>query len=158
MKHRHTAGGIVLDPFGSAGRVLLIERDVKRNGKMIHEIRLPKGKIEPGETDERAAQREVAEETGYPGTKIIDDLGRSQTPYIRQKKGKRTELMRHEHYYLMGLTDRTYAGMDVDPDSEEALFEVRWAKDMTHALKRLTYDSEREFIRRAMAWFDNIMD
>ena len=51
------AGGVVLD---DAGRVLLIERWVLRGGELRHEIRLPKGHVEPGETDARGcAARDV---------------------------------------------------------------------------------------------------
>ena len=39
----------------STGRVLLIERWILRNGQPAFEIRLPKGHVEPGETDQEAA-------------------------------------------------------------------------------------------------------
>ena len=45
--------------------VLLIERWIMRSGQLGFEIRLPKGHVEAGETDEQAALRETSQETGY---------------------------------------------------------------------------------------------
>ena len=86
------AGGIVLD---STGRVLLIQRTV--DGQ--HEIRLPKGHIDPGETAEAAARREVCEETGYCDLDLLADLGWQTTEFLYQQK----HVQREERYYLMRL-------------------------------------------------------
>ena len=50
-KHHETAGGVVIDP---SGRMLVIVRDIEREGRVIHEVRLPKGHIDPGESAEVA--------------------------------------------------------------------------------------------------------
>ena len=144
--HYRAAGGVVLD---SAGRVLLIERDVIRDGQPLHEVRLPKGKIEPGETDERAAVREVCEETGYCHVEIVADLGEATSEFIRERKGKQQRVTREERYYLMRLTEDTFTGQDMDPSKEEALFKPIWADDLASAEKLLTYEGERAFVRRA---------
>ena len=39
--------------------------------------RLPKGKLEPGESDEQAAVREIAEETGERGRVFTHQIGRA---------------------------------------------------------------------------------
>src|SRR5512139_2643988 len=75
------AGGVVID---DAGRVLMIERWVMRKGERVHEIRLPKGHVEPGETDEQAALRETCEESGYCGLAVIGDLGEAQTEWTTE--------------------------------------------------------------------------
>ncbi|NUM54008.1 MAG: NUDIX domain-containing protein [Candidatus Hydrogenedentes bacterium] len=141
-KRYRAAGGVVLD---SNGKVLLIERDVERDGKSIHEVRLPKGHIDDGETDEQAAIRETCEESGYCCLEIAADLGEHRVEY--DFKGK--HYVRAEHYFLMYLTSSEWRGPEVDPDSEEALFSVKWAKDLAHAERILTYDSERMFAARA---------
>jgi len=142
IKHYRAAGGVVVD---DTGRVLMIERDVERAGRMVHEVRLPKGKLEPGETDEQAALREVGEESGYWELEILADLGENTVEF--ELNGKRVR--RDDHYYLMQLTSTEYAGQQMKPGSDEALFEPVWAADFDDAERRLTYAGERDFIRRA---------
>ncbi|NOX60978.1 MAG: NUDIX domain-containing protein [Chloroflexi bacterium] len=142
-KHYRAAGGVVLD---DAGRVLLLERRVPREGEMRHEIRLPKGHIEDGETPEEAARREVCEESGYCGLEILDDLGLAVTEFDFRNK----HIRRVEHYFLMRLASPTRrAPQPKSPHAEEALFEPLWAEDLDEAERLLTYESEKEFIRRA---------
>ncbi len=139
---RHeTAGGVVVN---GAGRVLVLLRDVWRDGGVVHEIRLPKGHIDAGETPGQAAVREVREESGYQGLEIVADLGGSESRYAF--RGCRHE--RLERYYLMRLTDPE-RGTPQPMGAEEALFEPAWLAPEDAAL-RLTYPSEREFVRRAM--------
>lgn len=137
------AGGIVRD---AAGRVLLIERLVMRNGDLAHEIRLPKGHVEPGESDEQAALREVCEETGYCGLRVVADLGEGFTQFVREEGCVR----RCEHYYLMELTivEREEPHFD-SATPEEALFRPCWVADLAQAEEQLTFESERRFVRRA---------
>ena len=141
-KRYRAAGGVVLD---TRGKVLLIERDVVRGGAAVHEVRLPKGHIDPGETDEQAAVRETCEESGYCCLEIAADLGKHRVEYDHNGK----HYVRDEHYFLMRLTSSEWRGPDVDPDSEEALFSVKWAKDLAEAERLLTYDGEKLFAARA---------
>ena len=53
------AGGVLYRPVGDSVEVALVQRP--RYGD---EWSLPKGKLEPGETFEQAAVREIQEETG----------------------------------------------------------------------------------------------
>ena len=140
-KHYRAAGGIVLDEHG---KVLLIVRDVLRDGETVHEVRLPKGHIDEGETDEAAAMRETGEESGYWELEIAEDLGWLRSEY--DFRGK--HFVRDEHYFLMRLTSPEWRGPDVDPSSEEALFSVKWAKNLDEAEALLTYESEKTFARR----------
>jgi len=143
LKHYRAAGGVVLD---DRNRVLLIERDIERDGRMIHEVRLPKGKLETGETDQQAAVREVCEESGYCDLKIIADLGENHVAFIRNDK----QYKRDEHYFLMRLTSDRYHGQNMKPGSEESLFKPTWAETLEEAAARLTYESEQQTVRRAM--------
>ncbi|MBP7869635.1 MAG: NUDIX hydrolase, partial [Candidatus Hydrogenedentes bacterium] len=46
-----TAGGVVIN---ARGEILALSRTVMRDGGPVHELRLPKGHIDPGETAEQA--------------------------------------------------------------------------------------------------------
>jgi 8-oxo-dGTP pyrophosphatase MutT (NUDIX family) len=139
--HHETAGGVVVD---DAGRILVIVRDVPRNGAVVHEVRLPKGHIDPGETPEAAALREVGEESGYWAVSISGDLGSAHSEFDH---GGRHHT-RNERYFLMGLTSPVRGEPRVHPGSEEALFEPQWLSP-EEAETAMTYPSEREFVRRA---------
>ena len=143
VRRHKTAGGVVLD---ADGRVLVIVRDVARDGRVVHEVRLPKGHIDPGETDEAAAMREVGEESGYTGVAIAADLGHAHSTF--DFRGKHHE--RDEHYFLMRLTS-TERGTPQPSGKEEALFEPDWI-GLEEAAAQLTYASEREFVGRARAY------
>ncbi|MDB4992001.1 MAG: muT4 [Parcubacteria group bacterium] len=61
-----SAGGIVLGDSGTVAMVF---------SKNSQSWLLPKGHVEPGESDEAAARREIAEETGLTDLELLDDLG-----------------------------------------------------------------------------------
>ncbi len=140
-QYHETAGGVVVDP---SGRMLVIVRDIEREGHMVHEVRLPKGHIDPGETPEEAALREVGEESGYAALEVIADLGSCHSAF--DFRGKHHE--RDERYFLMRLTDPR-RGEPQPTGPEEALFHPEWLES-AQAAAQLTYESEREFARRAM--------
>jgi 8-oxo-dGTP pyrophosphatase MutT (NUDIX family) len=147
MKTRgyRSAGGVLCD---AAGRVLIIERDIRRGEGCRHEVRLPKGHVEEGETDAEAALREVCEETGYCGVELAADLGEAVTEFVWDD----TLVRRNEHYYLMRLVDPVPCPPQFDsPTAEEARFVTRWVATLAEAESELTYDSERNFAGRARA-------
>jgi len=138
------AGGVVLD---AAGRVLLIERWVLRDGRPVREIRLPKGHVEPGESDEQATLREVCEETGYCGLAIAADLGEALIEFDWQD----AHVRRTEHYFLMRLTEPGRGVPHFDsPTAEEAHFRPRWAAGLQDATALLTFESEQQFVLRGL--------
>jgi ADP-ribose pyrophosphatase YjhB (NUDIX family) len=147
IKEYKVAGGVVLD---GDDRVLLLERTVQRDGKPFHEVRLPKGKLDPGETDEQAALREVGEESGYWDLEIIADLGTAHTEFDKPK----WMVVRDDHYFLMRLASNHAAGQQMAPGSEEALFEPIWVDDLATAEAQLTFESEKQFARRAADWLE----
>lgn len=131
----HAAGGVLTRDHGAW--ILLLERPGRR------ELRLPKGHIEDGETREQAAIREVQEETGYADVSIISDLGSYTHTFYDFLKDR--EVTRTESYFLMRLeSERDYDG----PRAAHENFSRRWTK-REEAERALSYESEKEFVRRA---------
>ena len=65
---RHPGGAAVL-PVLPDGRILLIRQFRPAIGEMIYEI--PAGRLEPGESAQECAGRELIEEVGYSATQIL---------------------------------------------------------------------------------------
>ncbi|MFN8471689.1 MAG: NUDIX domain-containing protein [Anaerolineae bacterium] len=108
------------------------------------EVRMPKGHIEPGETRAEAAMREVREETGYAALRVLADLGTQTAQFIRY--GRPT--VREESAFLMVLDGQDMAQRAAD---DEDRFEPFWAS-ATATPDLLTFETEQEFARRALAW------
>ena len=133
-----SAGGVVVNRHR---QVLLIERHIEGR----HEVRLPKGHIEPGETPETAALREVCEETGYCDLDILADLG-WQTVAFEHPQGY--PVIREERYFLLDLVSDRQRPPRYS-SAREALFCNLWAANFAEAQTRLTFESEKDAVRRA---------
>jgi 8-oxo-dGTP diphosphatase len=114
------AGGVVVRD----GCVLLIHRD------RYDDWSLPKGKLEPGETSEEAALREVEEETGVRGT-LGAYLG--QTSYTTSLGEKVVR------WWAMSSDDEAGTSDEVDA--------VEWVA-LAEAPRRLTYAGDRDVVSR----------
>ena len=117
------AGGVVM----RHGRVLLVHRP------RYDDWSLPKGKLDPGESYEEAALREVEEETGMRCT-----LGR-ELPSTQYRVGDRPKVVR---YWLMTPEAET----DFVPNDETD--ELCWVTPQ-EALELLTYDRDRDVLSAA---------
>ncbi len=127
------AGGVVVHEE----RVLVLRRSSRG------EVRLPKGHVEPGESLEETALREVCEESGCQGPLIVADLGRQIVTF--DVPGRR--VVRTEQYFLMRPVD----GAALLGESERQ-FAPEWMA-WDEALAALTFEPEREWVRRARrAW------
>ena len=115
-------GGVVID---RAGRVVLVHRP------KYDDWTLPKGKLDPGETFEEAARREVEEETGLR-CRLVREL--PATEYADQK-GRR-KLVR---YWLMEVE----ADLGFVPGNE--VDELRHLPPEA-ALALLTYDRDHDVL------------
>jgi len=141
-----SAGGVVV---AATGELVLVLVRVKLLGPDERpEIRLPKGHIEPGEDRSEAALREVREESGLADLAIVADLGHQLVRFV----WNRTRYMRDESYFLMV----------VDPGAKHNLpeeqFERLWLP-WADALVQLTFEAEREWVRRAqIAWGKRLED
>jgi 8-oxo-dGTP pyrophosphatase MutT (NUDIX family) len=129
-----SAGGVVYRRDGDEIEVVLASRRTRR-GELAWG--LAKGGIEPDETHEDAAVREVLEETGYTA-EIEASLGDTRYFYVWED----TRIRKTVHFFLMRCT----GGDPADRDDE--MEEVRWFP-LERALKRAAYKGEREVLGRA---------
>jgi 8-oxo-dGTP pyrophosphatase MutT (NUDIX family) len=123
------AGGVVVHD----GRVLVLRR--ADHG----EVRLPKGHVEPGESVQAAALREMREEGGYADLVVVADLGTQVVEFDYAGR----HVVRHERFFLMVLASHA----DSLVGGEEQ-FEPLWLT-WDEALAALTFEGEREWVRRA---------
>ena len=96
---------------------------------------LPKGKLDPGESFEQAAVREVMEETGFT-TELLEPLGEIS---YRDRKARPKRV----RYWLMEAVEGEFA-----PNDE--VDEVRWV-DVEEAAALLNYERDTELVRKALA-------
>jgi 8-oxo-dGTP pyrophosphatase MutT (NUDIX family) len=129
-----SAGGVVYRREDGDLEVLLAARRTRRGDLAWG---LAKGGIEPEESIEDAAVREVREETGIEAV-IEDSLGETRYFYIWDDVRVRKVV----HFFLM----RAVGGDTQDHDDE--MEDVRWFP-LARALKRAAYKGEREVLSRA---------
>jgi len=113
------AGGVVVRD----GRVLLVHRP------RYDDWSVPKGKLEPGESWQTGALREVEEETGLR-CEVGEEVGR--THYV-DRSGRDKEV----RYYRMTSADEPVAQNEVD--------EVRWVP-LEEAAVVLSYERDGELL------------
>jgi ADP-ribose pyrophosphatase YjhB (NUDIX family) len=136
VRHYRAACGVVVSPAG--GQVLVLLRPDRLGPQGVPELRLPKGHIEPGESPKEAALREVAEEAGVSELEIIADLGHQTVEF----EWRQVHIIRQETYFLMACSSTHL------PGGSEEQFRPLWLT-WEDALRRITYEAEREWLRRA---------
>ncbi|MGC9336107.1 MAG: NUDIX domain-containing protein, partial [Anaerolineae bacterium] len=104
------------------------------------ELRLPKGHVELGENPLQAALREVREEAGLSEMRVLQALGQQTVEF----DWRGAHHVRQEHYFLMCAHGK------VDEEGSEKQFEPLWLT-WDEALREVTFEAEREWIRRARA-------
>lgn len=118
------AGGVVTRSMRATLEVLLVHRPRDDDWS------LPKGKAEPGETDEECARREVAEETGLHCL-VVEAIGDST--YV--DRFGRPKVVR---YWTMDVIGGTFApGDEVD--------RIEWLP-LHEAIARVTYRRDAEIL------------
>lgn len=131
------AGGLVIN----SSRALLF---IRRLGVWD----LPKGKIEKKETPEDAAIREVEEECGVSGLKIIRPLDSTfhiyRSPYL---KSPGNLVLKETKWFLMSCDDN----QNLVPQADEHIEEVRWfTPNELDEVRANTYSSIRDFLDKTI--------
>lgn len=133
VKRQTSAGGVIVRHDGELELCLI-------NPQGRGAWALPKGWVEPGETDEEAALREIREETGLSG-EIRQKLG--TIDYWFYSREDKMRVHKTVHFFLVGCT----GGSTDDHDHEVS--EARWLP-VERALDLMTYPNEREMVRKAV--------
>ncbi len=146
-----SAGGLVLSGLAEAVQpngdvdfssiyVALIGR-LDRRGRLLWSM--PKGHIEPDESQHATAEREVWEETGVAG-EVIADLGTIDYWFVSEG----IRIHKTVHHHLLRYVDGDLN--DEDPE----VTEVRWLP-VNRLIEHLAYADERRLARQA---FDSLAD
>ena len=133
-----SAGGVVFRRRGDALEIAVGAQRDRLSGRET--LRLPKGIVEPGETPEQAAVREVSEETGLEA-EVVTPLTTVSYDY---REGE-TLVSKRVHLFLM----KHLGGTPHARDGE--MLDVRWCT-LAAAGGNLTFEGERSAVERAVAW------
>lgn len=109
-----SAGGAVVRCNSGQLYVAVVREGTKREGTESAYV-LPKGRLEPGETLEEAAHREIAEEAGLENLQLIAKLG------VRERLNFKKTSWKQIHYFLF-LTEQV-DGTPTDPHIE---YQLHW--------------------------------
>jgi len=113
-------------------------------------LALPKGLVDPGEKPDQTALREVHEETGVTAS-LVTKLRDVKYFYVRSW-GDRERVFKIVSFYLL-----RYESGQIDDISREMRVEVESAVwvPLEEAPIRLSYKSEREVVRQALAYVES---
>ncbi|WP_166238371.1 NUDIX hydrolase [Paenibacillus turpanensis] len=130
-----SAGGVV---FRNEEGVLQIQLIEDRFGKMT----LAKGKMEPGETIEQTAIREILEETGIQG-RIVEPLEKIEYTFSSAERGI---IEKEVHYYLVEAQGGELAAQ------VEEISGVLWLSpaEAWSRQKKFGYDNNDSVLRKAL--------
>ena len=134
MYDEHSAGGVVVRRLKGVWQFVAVQPR-HRNDVWA----LPKGHLDPGETEQQAALREVREETGLrvSADVLLDDIN-----YSFRKSGTQETIRKKVTFFLL----RWESGSLIP--QEEEIQDVRWV-DLEAADDELTYPGERQIALRA---------
>jgi 8-oxo-dGTP pyrophosphatase MutT (NUDIX family) len=121
------------------GDEVIVIVPTRRGAQGQRVLALPKGHVDPGETPDQTALREVREETGVDA-RLVEKLG--DVRYFYQRGGKR--IFKRVTFYLLAF--RSGSLDDHDDEVEEA----RWMP-LPEAVEALSYEGEREMAERALS-------
>lgn len=132
-RNEHSSGGVVIAMRDGAPYVALIAtRNKTRWG-------LPKGAVDPDETSEAAALREVREETGLQA-RILRPLDTIEYTF----RGGDAVVHKRVDFYLM-----EYVAGELQPQLSE-VDDVQWF-ELSSSLQHASFDSERRLLQMVLS-------
>jgi 8-oxo-dGTP pyrophosphatase MutT (NUDIX family) len=134
MEREFSAGGVVV-----RGEDVAVIVPTRRGPDGREVLALPKGHPNPGESMEKAAEREVREETGLEA-ELVDKLG--EISYWYQREGRR--ILKKVVFFLF-----EHRGGSLD-DHDDEIEEARWMP-LPDAAGELSFAGEREMASRALS-------
>jgi len=134
-----SAGGIVIKELGTEIKVLLIKDSYGH-------WTWPKGHIERGESEERAAAREIEEETGLSAIEKIKHLGVSKYRY--RLKGRL--IFKTVSIFLFKLTEPQEIKVQTEEIEEAGWFSLEEANGL------LDYKGAKETLKKSIAAFKKV--
>ncbi len=131
----HSAGGVVVMGSGGDLRVAVMRSGF---GTWV----FPKGGIEPGESPEEAARREIEEEVGLGGLALVAELGGTEHEY--EQAGRRHR--KHVDWFVF----QAEAGAELSPNPAESVVDCGWFTPK-QSLSLLSHADQRRILRRALS-------
>lgn len=131
MEYEKSCGAVVYRKFHGNIELLLI-----KNANGGH-WSFPKGHVEPNETEEETAKREIMEETGIDV--IIDTTFRQVITYTPKK-----DISKDVVYFLAKAINYDYI------PQEEEIAQINWV-EINHASTILSFENDKQIVNKAKA-------
>jgi 8-oxo-dGTP pyrophosphatase MutT (NUDIX family) len=139
LEREFSAGGVLIKRIKGVPHLAAIRPQGKKEGVWA----LPKGNLDPGETPDVTAVREVLEETGVQGM-LVEKLGDVKYTYTRRDG---TRVFKIVSFYLL-TAGRGRLG-EIEERMRIEVAEARWLP-LDEAPRLLAYGGEKEMARKAL--------
>ena len=133
-RERISAGGVAFRHL-EGGMHIAVIRSARES-----RWQLPKGIIDPGETEEQAALREVREEAGLY-CELLEKIDSVDYWYIDRWSSEPVRVHKYVHFFLM-----RYVSGDIS-DHDHEVDEVRWVP-IAEAVELLAFPAEQQVVEK----------
>jgi 8-oxo-dGTP pyrophosphatase MutT (NUDIX family) len=147
MVREFSAGGVVVRRSRGRWWVAVIEPAGRAEKGKKTVLALPKGLVDPGETPEQTAIREVREETGVEAV-LVGKLGDIRYVYTRTWAGGE-RVFKIVSFYLLRYQSGKLG--EIVPEMKVEVERVLWLP-LEEAPEKLAYKGEREMASKALEY------